>query len=62
MTMTTGELDFENLFRFSSGASSPGEDTDMNLPFTEVSIVVWVFFLIMMPILYTNLLVSAYTI
>jgi len=62
MTMTTGELDFENLFRFSSGPSSPEENTDVNLPFMEVSGVLWVIFLIMMPILYTNLLVSAYTI
>ena len=59
MTMTTGELDFESLFRLSSGPSSGGDNATMDIPYLQVSAILWIIFLIMMPILYTNLLVSA---
>ena len=57
MTMTTGELDFDTLFRqFPGGA---GEDEEVEeVPFIEVSFLLWIIFIIMMPILLSNLLVS----
>ena len=55
MAMTIGELDFDSLF--------PLDPKDMNekvveIPFFDVSITLWILFLIMMPILLSNLLVS----
>ena len=56
MTMTTGEMGFEGIFHLSSG----GSDSDIPpIPFPEISYILWVIFLILMPILFTNLLVSS---
>ena len=55
MTMTTGELDFDRLFRLYPGGTS---ENIVEIPFFEVSIILWILFLITMPILLTNLLVS----
>ncbi len=55
MTMTTGELDYEGIFRLDSGG---GSDDVTEIPFREISIILWILFLIMMPILLSNLLVS----
>ena len=56
MTMMTGELDYESIFRQASG----GSDTDIpQLPFPELSYTLWVLFLVVMPILLNNLLVCA---
>ena len=55
MTMTTGELDYEGIFRLDSGG---GADDVPEIPFREISIILWILFLIMMPILLSNLLVS----
>lgn len=56
MTMMTGELDYESIFRQASG----GSDTKIpGLPFPEVSYLLWILFLIVMPILLNNLLVSS---
>ena len=55
MTMTTGELDFDSLFRLDPSGTS---ENVVEIPFFEVSIILWILFLIMMPILLSNLLVS----
>ena len=55
MTMTTGELDFDSLFRLHPDGTT---ENVVELPFFEVSIILWILFLIMMPILLSNLLVS----
>ena len=52
MTMTTGEFEYDNIFR------QCGEECPTEVPYPEVSYVLWIFFLILMPILLTNLLVS----
>ena len=54
MTMITGEMDYESIFRQSSSGT---EDPDPPLPFPEISYLLWIVFLIMIPILLNNLLV-----
>ena len=54
MTMTTGEMGYENIFHLSSGGS---DRFIPPIPFPEISYILWVIFLILMPILFTNLLV-----
>ncbi len=57
MTMTTGELDFENLFHLTSAkVSETGDLAEISL--FRVSYLMWILFLILMPILLSNLLVS----
>ena len=56
MTMTTGELDYESIFHYSSGGLP--EEEVLEVPFPVVSIILWVFFLILMPILLANMLVG----
>lgn len=54
MTMTTGEFDFDTTFR----QDPIGERDDVEeIPFPPVSYIVWVVFVIMMPIILTNMLV-----
>ncbi len=61
MTMTTGELDFENLFHLSSAnISENGDLTEISL--FRVSYPMWILFLILMPILWSNLLVSIHAV
>ena len=60
MTMTTGEFDFDSIFRQFPGGAEDGDITE-EIPFPEVSFLLWIIFLIMMPILLTNLLVSLIT-
>ena len=55
-TMTTGEVDYNNLFRQPSEGSPNLKDTP-DLPFPEISFVLWIAFLVLVPILFTNLLV-----
>ncbi len=55
MTMTTGEFEYDAIFR---QPSDPSEDAGDDLVFPSVSYTLWIFFLILMPILLTNLLVS----
>ena len=55
MTMTTGELDYDSLFRLYPDGTA---DSIVEIPFFEISIILWILFLIMMPILLSNLLVS----
>jgi len=55
MTMTSGEVDFNSIFRqFPEGGSEDGEE----IPFLEMSYLLWILFLILMPVLLSNLLVS----
>ena len=56
MTMMTGELEYESIFRQLSGGSF---DKVPDLPFPAISHILWVLFLVMMPILLSNLLVCA---
>ena len=55
MTMTTGDLDFDRMFRLHPGGAP---ENVVEIPFFGVSIVTWILFLIIMPILLSNLLVS----
>lgn len=52
--MTTGEFEFDNTFRQTGSQSEAGSD-DIQFPFA--SYVLWILFLILMPILFINLLV-----
>ena len=55
MTMTTGELGYDDIFRqFTDDSISSAPE----VPFPAISYVMWIIFLILMPILFTNLLVS----
>ena len=58
MTMATGELDYDDIFRQST-TDSMSDAPD--IPFPTISYIMWVIFLILMPILFTNLLVSSIT-
>ena len=55
MTMATGELGYDDIFRQST-SDSMSDDPDV--PFPAISYILWVIFVIIMPILFTNLLVS----
>ena len=58
MTMAVGEMDFESIFRLTSGGVFDIDEVPTPIPYTGVSILLWIFFLILMPILLMNLLVS----
>ena len=55
-TMTTGEVDYNSLFRQPSEGSPDLKDIP-DLPFPEISFILWIAFLVLIPILFTNLLV-----
>jgi len=54
MTMTTGEFDFDSIFRQAPNGES---DTEQEIPFLPVSFTLWIIFVIIMPILLINMLV-----
>ena len=58
MTMAVGEMDFETIFRLTSGGVGDIDEVPTPIPYTGVSILLWIFFLILMPILLMNMLVS----
>ena len=58
MTMTTGEFEYDSIFRQFPGGAESGSITD-EIPFPPVSFILWIIFLVLMPILLTNLLVSS---
>ena len=59
MTMTTGEFEYDAIFRqFPGGAGQSDLDTN-EIPFPGISFFLWIVFLALMPILLTNLLVSS---
>ena len=51
MSMTAGDIDFDSVFL--SGMSE-------SVPFLGLSQLTWILFIIIMPILFTNMLVSDY--
>jgi transient receptor potential cation channel subfamily A protein 1 len=55
MTMTTGEFDYSGIFRL---APMGTHETFEEIPFPPVSYILWIAFIIIMPILLTNLLVG----
>ena len=55
MTMTTGEFDFDSIFRQDPAGGSDGAE---EIPFPPISYMLWIVFVIIMPILLTNMLVS----
>ena len=57
MTMITGELDFDAIFKQTPGGVLTAADVPGQVPFPEVSYMLWIIFLILMPILLSNLLV-----
>ena len=50
MTMTTGELDYDEMFH-----QKEGED---EIAFPLVSFILWIIFLVLIPVLLSNMLVS----
>lgn len=58
MTMTTGEFEYDAIFRQFPGGAEDGVTTE-EIPFPEVSFLLWIIFLVLMPILLTNLLVTS---
>ena len=54
MTMATGEFDFDSIFRQDP---TGGSDDAEEIPFPPVSYILWIVFVIIMPILLTNMLV-----
>ena len=57
MTMTTGEFEFDDIFQQTPGGVMSLEEIPGPIPFPIVSYILWIIFLILMPILLTNLLV-----
>jgi transient receptor potential cation channel subfamily A protein 1 len=53
ITMTTGEFEFDTIFR-----QSPEVNTEEEIPYPPISYLLWIAFIILMPILLTNLLVG----
>ena len=53
MTMTTGELDYDEIFHQQEG--------EEELAFLPVSFILWIVFLVLIPVLLNNLLVSWYS-
>ena len=54
MTMSTGEFDFDTIFRQDPAGERAGAE---EIPFPAVSYILWIVFVILMPVLLTNMLV-----
>lgn len=68
--MTAGELDYENVFRFrdlpddnelGANGTMGASPTSADLNYFTMSSILWVIFVILMPLLFANLLVSTDT-
>ena len=68
--MTSGEMEYEEVFRFISFLDAPSADVNTTmvmdtvpssggLNYFTMSAILWVIFVILMPILFINLLVSS---
>ncbi len=57
MAMTTGGLNFNSLFRLSTDREK-SDEVPPELPFVGATHFLWIIFLVLMPILLSNLLVS----
>ena len=54
MTMTIGDIDTDGIFRQDISGASDSRD---EVPFPAISYIIWITFIIFMPVLITNLLV-----
>ena len=55
MSMTAGDFNFDTVFRLSpSGESENAEE----ILFLDISYILWIIFVIIMPVLFTNMLVN----
>ncbi len=59
MTMTTGELDYDAIFRIDP---TGGSDELMEIAYPPISYILWIAFLVFMPIILTNMLVCLHTV
>ncbi len=59
MTMTTGELDYDAIFRLDP---SGGSDDAQEIAFPPISFILWILFIVLMPVILTNMLVRTLTI
>lgn len=57
MTMTTGELDYDAIFRLDP---SGGSDDAEEIRFPPISYILWIMFIILMPVILTNMLVCLF--
>lgn len=55
--METGEFGFEDIFNL---GLSPEESNQLRIPFFESGLIMWIIFLVMIPILLNNMLVSTH--
>ena len=55
VAMSIGELGYDELFRQPTGGST---EEILSLPFPEISYILWITFVVLMPILFGNLLVQ----
>ncbi len=55
--MTVGELEYDSLFRQDPGGLKPGDGLQEEIEFEALARVLWLIFLIFMPIILINLLV-----
>ena len=53
--MTTGEFEFDSIFRQDPTGES---DNAEEIPFPPISYILWIVFIIIMPVLLTNMLVN----
>lgn len=58
ISMSTGEQEFDSIFH---QEASGGRDVLADVPFPPVSSIMWILFVIFIPILLTNMLVSIHT-
>ena len=56
MSMTAGDFDFDSIFRLDP---TGGSDDAKEIPFPPISYMLWIVFVLIMPILLTNMLVCA---
>ena len=54
MTMTTGELGYEDIFRLDF-STDPGQVDE--IAYLPISVILWIVFIVLMPVLLTNMLV-----
>ena len=54
MAMTTGELGFDDIFRLDY-STDPGDVVE--IAYLPISVILWIAFIVLMPILLTNMLV-----
>ena len=60
LVMTSGEMEYEEAFRFRHFGDLDSTDIG-GINFVAMSHILWVIFVILMPILFANLLVSGYS-